>query len=97
MIVRILNEGQYVVEDEALLGLNELDAKVEAAVVASDQDALSRALSDLFDHVRGAGQLMPDDILADSDLILPDVDSTVDEVRALIDEDPTIDGFIPAS
>ena len=97
MIVRILNEGQYVIEEDALLGLNELDAAVEAAVDADDQDALSKALSDLFDHVRAAGQLVPDDILADSDLILPVIDSTLDEVRALIEEDPSVEGFIPNS
>ncbi|HNV10041.1 MAG TPA: hypothetical protein PKN27_01730 [Propionibacteriaceae bacterium] len=97
MILRILNEGQYVVEDDALPRLNELDAVIEAAVAAGDQEALTAALADMFDHVRAVGQLVPDDILADSNLILPDVDATVDEVKAWLDEASTDEGLIPNS
>ena len=55
MIVRILGEGQYDVSDDALDGLNELDAAVESAVEAGDEETFSTALAALLDGVRTAG------------------------------------------
>ena len=55
MIVRILGEGQYDVDDDALDRLNALDAEVEAAVEAGDEAAFAAALTALHDGVRGVG------------------------------------------
>ncbi len=55
MIVRILGEGQYDLSDDAVEALNELDAKVEGAVEAGDQEAFGQALAALLDGVRTAG------------------------------------------
>ena len=40
MIVRILGEGQYDLSEESVATLNELDARVEAAIEAGDGDIL---------------------------------------------------------
>ena len=91
MIVRILGEGQYDLSDEAVAALNELDAKVESAVDAGDQEAFARALAALLDGVRTAGVAHGADSLEPSDLILPMPDATLDEVRDMLSGD----GLIP--
>jgi hypothetical protein len=93
MIVRILGEGQWNVADDGLDPLNELDAEVEAAVEAGDQDRFTAGLAALLDAVRRTGTPLPDESLVDSDLILPPSDATLEEVRALLSD--TDEGLIP--
>jgi hypothetical protein len=93
MIVRILSEGQWEVDDAKLDELNALDTEVEAAVEAGDSDRFAAGLGALLDAVRAAGQKLPDDTLHDSDLILPPSDATIDEVRQLLSESD--EGLIP--
>jgi len=93
MIVRILGEGQWRIGEGAQAGLNALDDAVETAVLAGDQARLGEALRRLHDQVRDVGVVVPDEELADSDLILPDVDASLDEVRALLSESG--EGLIP--
>ena len=92
MIVRILGEGQWTVGDDQLPTLNALDSAVEAAVEAEDQQSFSNTLTALLDAVRTAGQPLPDESLEDSDLILPHSDSTLEEVRELLNDDGLIPG-----
>ena len=92
MIVRILGEGQWEVSDDQLDGLNQLDAKVEAAVESGDQVTFSQSLDALLHAVRDAGTPLPDESLEDSDLILPPTDATLEEVRELLADDGLIPG-----
>lgn len=91
MIVRILGEGQFDVDDGHLDALNELDAAVEAAVDIKDEAAFRPALLALLDAVRNWGSALPEDTLVDSDLILPPSDAQVEEVVALLGDE----GLIP--
>ncbi len=84
MIVRILNEGQWQLSDEATRSLNALDDAVEAAVSTGNQEELADALHSLLEQVRSSGTPVPDDELLDSDLILPAADATVEEVQSLL-------------
>jgi len=93
MIVRILNEGQWQLSDEAMRGLNSFDDAVEEAVASGDQDQLTKALHALLDRIRTTGIRVPDEELEDSDLILPDADSTLEEVQQLLSESE--EGLIP--
>jgi hypothetical protein len=93
MIVRILNEGQWHLTDEAVRGLNSFDDAVEQAVTARDQDQLTSALHTLLDRIRTTGTRVPDEELQDSDLILPAEDSTLEEVQQLLGESE--EGLIP--
>ncbi|MGD9959728.1 PspA-associated protein PspAA [Nocardioides sp.] len=92
MIVRILGEGQYDVDDAALDQLNTLDSGVEAAVEAGDEPAFASALAALLDGVRSAGTALADEALDPSDLILPPADASIDEVRDLLSDDGLIPG-----
>ena len=93
MIIRILSEGQYRVQDRAVADLNSIDATIEKAVAAGDQQALTSALTRLHAEVIAAGVAVADDELEDSDLILPAADATVEEVRQLLEESQ--EGLLP--
>ncbi|HEU4908938.1 MAG TPA: hypothetical protein VFT17_08745 [Propionibacteriaceae bacterium] len=93
MIVRILNEGQWHLSDEAMRGLNSFDDAVEQAVASGDQDQLTKALHALLDRIRTTATQVPDEELEDSDLILPAADSTLEEVQQLLSESE--EGLIP--
>ena len=91
MIVRILGEGQFRVDDTATTELNQLDTQLESAVERSDEPAFKAALTGLLSQVRTQGSPLPPDTLEESDLILPHQDSSMDEVRKLL----TDEGLIP--
>ena len=92
MIIRIMGEGQWSVDDAALERLNTLDASVEAAVEAGDDATMSVALGELLDAVRAEGARVADDELVNSDLILPPGDASVDDVARLLEDDGLIPG-----
>ncbi|HCU96567.1 MAG TPA: hypothetical protein DHU96_29140 [Actinobacteria bacterium] len=91
MIVRILGEGQLKVEDSATDELNVLDATLEKAVNAGDEQAFRPALAALLDRVRALGTPLADDVLEPSDLILPYSDADLADVREML----TDEGLIP--
>lgn len=93
MIVRILGEGQYVVDDAQADLLNGLDAGLERAVDTGDETSFRAALADLLAQVRSAGQRLPDDALHPSDAVLPDEATSLEEVRAMLTE--SSEGLIP--
>lgn len=92
MIIRIMGEGQFSVADDTAARLNELDAKVEAAVEADDESAFAPALVALLDAVRGAGEPVGDAELVDSDLILPPSDASLAEVEEMLGDEGLIPG-----
>jgi hypothetical protein len=92
MIVRILGEGQWRIEDGRLDALNELDDRVEKAVEAGDEAAFAAALGELLAAVRRSGDEVGLEELIDSDLILPPSDASIAEVRDLLSDDGLIPG-----
>jgi hypothetical protein len=91
MIVRILGEGQLEVPDSAIAGLNELDGALEAAVDRDNEEAFRAALAALLAKVREVGTPTEADDLRPSELIIPQADASMDEVRKLL----TDEGLIP--
>jgi hypothetical protein len=91
MIARILGEGQLAVDDSMSAELNQLDAKLQAALNAGDEKAFRLALEGLLSRVRAAGTPIPADSLEASDVILPYSEASMDDVRALL----TDEGLIP--
>jgi hypothetical protein len=92
MIIRILGEGQFDVPDEAVAGLNDLDAAVESSVDSGDEAAFTTALASLLAGVRANAARHEDGTLDTSDLILPPADATLEEVRDLLSDDGLIPG-----
>ena len=95
MIVRIMGQGQWVLEPEHLMELNELDRALEDRVAAGDEPGMLEALKGLVEGLRARGIEVPEDVLAESDLVLPDVDVTLEEMRELLEEISEYYGLIP--
>ena len=91
MIVRVMGEGQYRVDDSLLARLNELDDEVARAVEAADESALWSGLQALAEMVRGNGEKLADDDLSPSDAIIPPEDLSLDEAKELLSGE----GLIP--
>lgn len=92
MIVRILGEGQLVLEKDALEELNRLDDELMAAVEAGEDERFKSAMSALLGRVRELGTPLPVEELKPSDFILPSAHSSLDEVRDLLSSDGLIPG-----
>ncbi|MGH8992173.1 MAG: PspA-associated protein PspAA [Acidimicrobiia bacterium] len=92
MILRILEEGQLEVPDGALDELNDLDNTLVTAVESGDEEEFHSTLEALLARVRELGTPVPDDEIVPSELFLPAADSTIDEVRHLMEDE---EGFLP--
>jgi hypothetical protein len=86
VIVRILGEGQFEVDDSAAAQLDALDTALDAAVEAGDDAAFKAALSRSVEVVRSGGAPVPDDSLHPAEIILPSSDADVAEVLKLLAE-----------
>jgi hypothetical protein len=83
VIVRVLGEGQYRVDDALVDRLNEIDAEAVRAVESGDEQALRDRLAQLFRLVVDEGARLDDAHLGASDLIVPPPDLDLDEAREL--------------
>jgi hypothetical protein len=92
VIVRIMGEGQFEIDDSRLQDLSALDDALTAAVEAGDDARFRPALTALLDAVRQAGTPVADDALVDSDLVLPYTDAHIDDVRAMLSGEGLIPG-----
>jgi len=92
MIVRILGEGQFDVAEHTIEALNGIDNQLQAAVDTNDEAGFREALRSLLALVREVGERVPDDFLGPSELVLPNADATIEEVRALLGEEGLIPG-----
>ena len=91
MIVRLMNEGQYRVDDACLARLDELDDAAMAALEANDEATLDARLDEMWRVVKEQGTPLPDDDLHPSDLLIPPSDLTLEETRRLFSDE----GLIP--
>lgn len=91
MIVRLMGEGQFRVEDALASQLNDLDDRALAALERDDEAELDRCLDAMWRMVKAQGTPLPLDELAESDVIIPPSDLTLEETRDLFAEH----GLIP--
>jgi hypothetical protein len=91
MIVRLMNEGQYRIDESVRERLNEIDERALEALEANDEDELDMLLQRMWDLVQTEGERVPDDELLPSDLLIPPTDLTLEETRKLFSDD----GLIP--
>jgi hypothetical protein len=92
MIVRIMGEGQLEVAESHLGRLNELDDLLVAELEQGDEEGFRATLGRLLAAVREVGLPLPDDSLEPSELILPDGEATIDQVKDLLRSDGLIPG-----
>ena len=91
MIVRIMGEGQYRVDEETARKLNDLDEQVSSAVDGGDEAKIRLLLQQLAQAVRDGGERLADADLSASEAIVPPEDLSVDELRELLQGE----GLIP--
>jgi hypothetical protein len=91
VIVRLMGEGQYRLDDSVLAQLNELDDQATAAAEADDEETLDEALEQMFELVKSKGTPLGDDEVLPSDALVPPSDLTLEETKELM----TDEGFIP--
>ncbi|HEX2702321.1 MAG TPA: hypothetical protein VHM72_02680 [Solirubrobacteraceae bacterium] len=91
MIVRIFSEGQYRVADSERERVDQLDETCRHAVEAGDGAAFATTFAELLDYVRDHGELLGEDELEGSDIMLPPPDISLEEARAEF----TGEGLIP--
>ncbi len=83
MIARILHEGQYELPATALANLRKLDDELMERLTAGDAPGFAERRDALLALVRSEGRMLPDEVLRESDLVLPPADITLEEARAL--------------
>jgi hypothetical protein len=91
VIVRLMGEGQFEVDDEVAKGLNDLDEKAGDAVERGDEEQLRVLLDRMTEAVLTNGSRVPDDDLRGSDAIVPPGDLSLDEAKQLFEGE----GLIP--
>jgi hypothetical protein len=91
MIVRISGEGQYRLADSDAERVDELRGQALAIVDSGNEDGFADAFAALLDYVRAHGELLGDEELAGSDVILPPADFSFDEAG----REFTGEGLIP--
>jgi len=91
VIVRVMGEGQFDVDDEVAKGLNDIDEQAERALEAGDEEQLSALLKRMADAVRTNGARLADDDLSASEAIIPPEDLSLAEARELFEGE----GLIP--
>lgn len=91
MIVRIMGEGQWRVDDDTIGRLNALDDTAAQALGREDEEELRRILSEMATIVREHGNQLEDADLHPSDAIVPPTDLTLDEAHELFEGE----GLIP--
>jgi hypothetical protein len=91
MIVRLMGEGQYRIDDGLRGELDELDGRAQSALDADDESALDGVLDEMWKLVRDRGEQLANDDLSSSDVIVPPSDLTLEETRKLFSDE----GLIP--
>ncbi|HET7170101.1 MAG TPA: hypothetical protein VFI18_00535 [Gaiellales bacterium] len=91
-VVRILESGQFRLDDAEVSRLNELDNAVAAAVAAGDDAGFESAFGALIAHVREQGSAVPDGEIVTSDHVLPAENTTLEEAREAFSGEGAIPG-----
>jgi hypothetical protein len=91
VIVRLMSEGQYRVDDETAATLNDLDGQASQAVESGDEETLKRLLGQMASVVREKGERLEDGDLSASEAIVPPEDLSLDEAKQLFADE----GLIP--
>jgi hypothetical protein len=91
MIVRISGEEQYRLPDSDTGRLNELENAAAAFVESGSEDGFAEAFQELLDYVRSSGEVVGDDEIETSNVILPPADITFAEAG----KEFTGEGLIP--
>ena len=79
MIIRVITEGQYEVNDSLLDALNKLDNEIVGLIESGDETKFRDVLKEFISMIRENGKPLDTDVIVESDLIVPPEDLTLSE------------------
>jgi hypothetical protein len=88
MIVRILSENQYRVDDAHLATITRLDEDLQEAIHQDDHARFHSVLNQVLALIR-QNEEVPADELVTSDLIVPAPDMSLEEARKYLEATPS--------
>ena len=91
MIIRLMGDAQYRVDDGLRERLDVLDGEAMTALEAGDEKTMDAHLTEMWRLVQTEGELLPADDLHPSDALIPPADLSLEETGQLFAED----GLIP--
>jgi len=81
MIIRIMGEGQYLVDSGLFDALNRIDNRIVEEVEKGDREAFETSMAELIGSIQREGRRVDDTMLVESDVIVPPADMTLAEAR----------------
>jgi hypothetical protein len=88
MIVRIMEEDQYRLDDAESAEFERIDHALTAAATAGDQVVFDQQLTALIGYIRRHGEKVPYTEIVPSDIVVPAPDMTLDEAREVLATQP---------
>ncbi|HPW72593.1 MAG TPA: hypothetical protein PKZ03_01620 [Methanothrix sp.] len=92
MIIRILGEGQFSLDESRLGELNIIDNRIVDHVTRGDQDGYRKDLARMIAMVKELGNLISDEEIVPSDIIIPPADLSFEEAEDIFCHDGLIEG-----
>jgi len=92
MIVRIIGEGQYRLDDGLIDDLNVLDAELQIDLDSGDAAHFTDVLRRMAALIHGRGEPLADQEFLRSDAVVPPPDASVEEIRQLLGDEGLIPG-----
>jgi hypothetical protein len=92
MIIRILGEGQFKLDDKHIADLNKIDNSIVDHVNKGDQIAFRKDLDKLISKVKDLGEPLDAGDIIQSDLIFPTEDLSFEEAKRIFSGDGIIKG-----
>jgi hypothetical protein len=83
MIIRILNENQYIVPSLYYDDINKIDNEIVKLIAKGDKNGFQKKYGELIAIIRKNGVPLDPKTLKESDLIVPPADITFEEARKI--------------
>jgi hypothetical protein len=88
MVVRIMEDDQYRLDDSYLPFIEQLDEKLHTAMTEDNAELFYPALQEAIELVRAKGTKVPHTEVIPSNIVLPAPDMTLEEMHKYLDVDP---------
>lgn len=83
MIIRIMNENQYIVPSLYYDDINKIDSELMKLMAKGDKEGFQKKYGELISIVRKNGVAIDHRTLKESDLIIPPADATFKEAQKI--------------
>jgi hypothetical protein len=83
LIVRILNDNQYIIPSLYYEEINALDNEIVSSIASGDRDGFRQSYDRMIELIKKNGIPADPHMIKESDIILPPADMTFEEARKL--------------